>query len=55
MLIGDSVTLFFIFQIDLLYEGYKRSEMKEIPKVPVLIKWLKDNIPKDGIKPGMKR
>ena len=45
----------FIFQLDLLYEGYKRTEMKEIPEVHTLIEWLRDNIPKDGKRAGIKR
>ncbi|XP_078352098.1 acyl-CoA dehydrogenase family member 11-like [Oculina patagonica] len=48
--IGDKEN-YFKQRIDLLYEGYKRTEMKEIPKVHRLVEWLKDNIPKDGKKP----
>ena len=43
------------FQLDLMYEGYKRTEMKENPKAHLLMEWLKKNIPKDGKKAGMKR
>lgn len=47
--------IFFIFQLDVLYEGYKRTEIKAIPKVDQLTKWLRENIPKDDKKPGMER
>jgi len=39
----------------MLYEGYKKTELKENPKAHLLMKWLKNNIPKDGKKAGMKR
>jgi len=45
----------FVFQLDVLYEGYKRTELKENPKAHLLMKWLKNNIPKDDKKAGMKR
>ena len=38
----------------MLYEGYKRTEMKAIPKVHQLMEWLRENIPKDDKKPGRK-
>ncbi|KAJ7358643.1 acyl-CoA dehydrogenase member 11 [Desmophyllum pertusum] len=41
----------FMFQLDMLYEGYKRTERKPIPKVNRLMEWLRDNIPKDGKAP----
>ena len=47
--------LVFVFQLDMLYEGYKKTELKENPKAHLLMKWLKNNIPKDGKKAGMKR
>lgn len=53
MQIGYSETSFF-FQLDVLYEGYKRTRMKQIPKVNQLIEWLRENIPKDDKKPGRK-
>ena len=37
----------------MLYEGYKQSAIKEIPKAHQLMKWLRENIPKDDKKPGM--
>ena len=46
---------FFLFQLDMLYEGYKRTELKENPKAHLLMEWLKNNIPKDEKKAGMKR
>jgi len=42
---------FFHQRLDVLYEGYKRTEMKPIPKVHQLIEWLRKNIPKDDKKP----
>ena len=45
----------FVFQLDMLYEGYKSTEMKENPKAHRLMKWLKNNIPKDGKIAGMIR
>ncbi|KAL9969767.1 hypothetical protein ACROYT_G022024 [Oculina patagonica] len=48
--IGDKVN-FLQQRLDILYEGYKRTKIKEIPKVQRLVEWLKDNIPKDGRKP----
>ena len=52
MQIGLSETLFLSLQLDLLYEGYKRTEIKAIPKVHELMAWLRENIPKDDKKPG---
>ena len=54
MQIGFSETLFLSLQLDLLYEGYKRTEIKAIPKVHELMEWLRENIPKDDKKPGRK-
>ena len=50
---GMDISFFFFLQLDMLYEGYKQSEIKEIPKAHQLVKWLKENIPKDNNKPGM--
>jgi len=47
------IYFFFFLKLDMLYEGYKQSEIKEIPKAHQLVKWLKENIPKDDMKPGM--
>ena len=47
------VHYFFPFlQLDKLYEGYKRTERKSVPKAHQLMDWLKDNIPKENRKPG---
>ena len=54
MQIRFSETLFLSLQLDLLYEGYKRTEIKAIPKVHELMEWLRENIPKDDKKPGRK-
>ncbi|XP_020627779.1 acyl-CoA dehydrogenase family member 11-like isoform X2 [Orbicella faveolata] len=48
--IGDKEN-FFHQRLDMLYEGYKQSEIKEIPKAHQLMKWLTENIPKDDKKP----
>ena len=47
--------LVFVFQLDTLYEGYKKTELKENSKAHLLMDWLKNNIPKDGKKAGMKQ
>jgi len=47
--IGDKEN-FFHQKLDMLYEGYKRTEMKKNPKAHLLMEWLKKNIPKDGKK-----
>jgi len=47
----DDKENFFQQRLDTLYEGYKRTEMKAIPKVHQLMEWMRENIPKDDKKP----
>ena len=55
-IINDGFINFVVFfQLDMLYEAYKRTERKSIPKAHQLMEWLGDNKPKDGKKPGIKR
>jgi len=40
------------FQLEKLYEGYKRTERKAVPKAHQLMEWLKNNLPRENRKPG---
>ncbi|XP_073247761.1 acyl-CoA dehydrogenase family member 11-like [Porites lutea] len=48
--LGDKEN-YFQARLEKLYEGYKRTERKAVPKAHQLMEWLKNNLPKENRKP----